>query len=169
MHLQEHLEYSHPVKQNARHAGFTLLELLIAMAIIGILAVLGEIGLTRNIQNAQNDQFIETLGQDINTARSLAMARSQRTQLTFNTLSSYTVTFPDDAAAAQIASASNTRVTLGGVTPGDKIICASGGFCLGYSAAGALKSIPQLTATTQNGVKTMSISVLGLTRLEQTP
>lgn len=148
--------------------GYTLLELLVVIAIIGVLAGLADYTLVKRTENARNTQFVEVLGQDLNFARSLAMSRSQRTQLAFDSLSSYTVTYPDLPTTPAISAQSNTKVTLGNVSIGDKIICTSTGFCLGYTAGNALKTINSITAATAGqATKTLSITVLGLARVEQ--
>lgn len=149
-----------------RTSGFTLLELLVAMLIIGILAVLAQLTLVSSIRNASNTRFAESLAQDINFARSLAMARGDRTQITFTSLNSYSVVNLDVAGMPTLRTQTNLNVTLGGVTVGDKIICASGGFCLAYNSAGAVKTISSVTATANNRTTTLSITVLGFTRTE---
>ncbi|GGR07612.1 pilus assembly FimT family protein [Deinococcus ruber] len=149
-----------------RQSGFTVLELLVVMAIIGILSAVAFIALTKRNNQLQNLQFIEKLGQDINYARSIAMAKGQKVQIQFNSLNGYTVTNIESSPQMTIATASNSQVALGNISLGDKIVCSSTGFCFGYTSANALKTISSITATTGTNTKTLSITLLGLTRIE---
>ena len=148
-------------------AGFTLLELLVVMAIIGILAGLASLYLVHNNTQAQARSFMDGLAQDINLARSTAMARSQSTEVLFTSASSYQVINLEYVPGPRVLVTSQpTTVTLSGVATGDAIICRSGGFCFGYDGSGALKTIASISASGNGVTRTLSITALGLTRLE---
>ena len=82
-----------------RTAGFTLLEMLVVMAIAGILLAIVGVALQSSMRNARSSDFIDSLAQDINLARSLAMAKGKKTQIDFVSASAYKVSKLDDAGA----------------------------------------------------------------------
>ncbi|GMA15367.1 pilus assembly FimT family protein [Deinococcus metallilatus] len=147
-------------------AGFTLLEILVVLAVASILLSIGGWLFSRQIRDARSMDFVEALAQDINLARSVAMAKGQRTQVEFVSANQYVVKNLDAAGQPVLASQKNTSVTISGVNVGDKLICSSGGFCLGYTAAGAMKTLNQVSCTFNGKTRVLSITVLGLTRIE---
>jgi prepilin-type N-terminal cleavage/methylation domain-containing protein len=157
-------------KQNqAVRAGFTLVELLVVMAFAGLMLGLASYGYVSNMNKARSNGFIEALAQDINQARSSAMAKSVRTQILFTSANAYTISNLDTNGVAivpAIVSNSNATVTMSGVNAGDKIICQSTGFCFAYTSAGALKTIDHIDFTANGSTRTLTITVLGLTRVE---
>ena len=126
-------------RSRTHQQGFTLVELLVVVAILGVLLLLGSFSYVRSVSNARNVNFVEALAQDINSARSLAMAKGVNTQVQFTSLNSYTVT-RFDASNQPISPPSvtntNTAVTMSGIGVGDKLVCSSTGFCLAYTSAG---------------------------------
>jgi prepilin-type N-terminal cleavage/methylation domain-containing protein len=157
-------------KLQSRTAGFTLLEMLVVMAIAGILLAVMGVAYQSNLKNSKSADFIEALAQDINLARSNAMAKGQNTQVDFVSVSSYKVSLVDGSGALiappLVPLKTDTTVTMSGFTAGDKLVCTSRGFCTAYSSANALKTINQISCTANGKTRVMSITVLGLTRLE---
>lgn len=151
-----------------RTAGFTLLEMLVVMAIAGILLAIIGVTYQNNLRNAKSSDFIEALAQDINLARSTAMAKGRDVQVELTTASAYQVTSvnPVTNKVYTLASNANTSVLMSGFTAGDKIVCSSRGFCLAQSSSGAGTTINQISCTANGKTRVMSITVLGLTRME---
>jgi len=148
---------------------YTLIEMLVVLGIIGVLLSIGVSGYWNRVNGERSASFAQSLAQDINLARSIAMAQGRPTRVTFNTASSYIVA----QQAAGSTTTWNTRtqrsdsaVTLSGVNVGDQITCTSSGFCLGYDSTGALKTINSVTCVTPRRSVRLSITVLGLTRIE---
>ena len=152
-------------------AGFTLVELLVVMSILGILLALGSYGLVRQAQSATAVGYVEGLAQDINLARSVAMSKGRDTKVAFTSVAgaTYTVTSTDpstNAPVVLVVPKSASQVTLSGVMAGDSIICTFGGTCTAQDSAGTPKVISTITASAANTTRTLSITVLGLTRIE---
>ena len=70
-------------RTRARTTGFTLVELLVVIAFLGIMLLIGSFSYVSSVKNANNVGFVEELAQDINKARSTAMAKGFRTQIVF--------------------------------------------------------------------------------------
>ncbi|OLV16861.1 hypothetical protein BOO71_0010573 [Deinococcus marmoris] len=136
------------------------------LAILGILLSIGGLILSKQINEARNMDFVEALAQDINLARSVAMAKGQRTQIEFVSASKYEVKNLDAAGQPVLSTQTNASVTMTGINLGDKLICSSSGFCLGYTAGGAMKTLSQVACTYGQKTRVLKITVLGLTRIE---
>jgi len=150
-------------------AGFTLIELLFTLAIIGILTAIGAYALVNSLNTARTNSFVEALAQDINLARSTAMAKGQRVQIQFDSTNTYTVSMlnvSNQVITPALAKNTNAAVVISGIDIGDKLICSTTGFCLAYTSAGGLKTIDHVDITASGKTRTLSITVLGLTRTE---
>lgn len=148
---------------------YTLIELLVVLGIIGILLSVSVSGYWNRVNGERSATFAQGLSQDINLARSIAMAQGRPTRVTFNTSSSYIAQQQSVASATTWntrSQGSDSAVTLSGVNVGDQIICTSSGFCLGYDASGNLKTIDSITCVTSKRSVRLSITVLGLARIE---
>jgi prepilin-type N-terminal cleavage/methylation domain-containing protein len=152
----------------SRTAGFTLLEMLVVMTIAGILLAVVGVAYQSNLRSSRSADFIESLAQDINLARSTAMAKGKDVQVELTNTSSYRVTTLDtsNATVVLVPLKTDSTVTMSGFTAGDKIICTSRGFCNAYSSTSTLKTINQISCTANGKTRIMSITVLGLTRME---
>lgn len=150
-------------------SGFTLIELLFTLAILGILTAIGAYALVNSMTTARNNSFIEALAQDINLARSTAMAKSKKVQVEFTSTNTYTVNALDtnnQPVTPALATNTNASVVMSGINAGDKLICSSVGFCLAYTSAGTLKTIDHVDIAANGKTRTLSITILGLTRTE---
>ena len=156
-------------RTRARTTGFTLVELLVVIAFLGIMLVIGSFSYVSSIKNANNVGFVEGLAQDINKARSTAMAKGVRTQIVFTSANTYSVSKLDAAGnpvSPPIGGDTNANVTMSGINAGDKLICTSIGFCLAYTSAGVLKTISYVDFAYNGKTRRLTITVLGLTRVE---
>lgn len=153
-------------ERGRRSAGYTLLELLVVMAVAGILLAVGGLMLSRQLSDARSMDFVEALAQDINLARSVAMARGERTEIQFTSANRYVVRNLDAAGQPVLASQTNAAVTISAVNVGDRLTCYSSGFCLGSTSGGAAKTISQVKCTFNGKTRVLSLTVLGLTRTE---
>jgi prepilin-type N-terminal cleavage/methylation domain-containing protein len=161
-----------PSARPTRTWGFTLLELLLVMLVVGILGALAALGLARQSAQAQNVGFVDNLAQDINQARSLAMARGRVARVTFVSATRYTVTLPPRSTVAgdpavNLIDRQNSQVSLSGVNPGDRLDCSSLGYCLGSTASGVRRSLSSISGTVGGQLRVLDITVLGLTRLRK--
>lgn len=154
------------VSSKQRTQAFTLLEMLLVLAVAAILMSIGGLLLSKQINDARSLDFVETLAQDINLARSVAMAKGQRTQIQFTSTSRYVVKNLDAAGQPVLSTRTNASVVMTGINVNDKLICSSSGFCLGYTAGGALKTLSQVNCTYRGKTRVLRLTVLGLTRIE---
>ena len=158
-----------PPQPHARTAGFTLAELLVVVAILGILLLVGSYSYVKSVRNSNNAAFVEALAQDINRARSTSMAKGMKTLVTFTSATEYVTAQLNTATppvATRLAGTKNTAVTMSDVDPGDYLQCSPTGFCLAYNASGALKTIDHVNVSYNGKTRRLTITVLGLTRVE---
>ncbi len=149
-----------------RTEGFTLLEMLLVLAVAAILMAVGGLMLSKQINDARNLDFVENLAQDINLARSVAMAKGQRTQIQFTSTSGYVVKNLDAAGQPVLSTRTNASVVMTGINVNDKLICSSSGFCLAYTSGGVMKTLSQVNCTYGAKTRVLRLTVLGLTRIE---
>lgn len=156
-------------RTRVRTTGFTLVELLVVIAFLGIMLLIGSFSYVSSVKNANNVGFVEELAQDINKARSTAMAKGVRTQIVFTSANTYSVSKLDAAGnpvSPPLGGDTNANVTMSGIDAGDKLICTSIGFCLAYTSAGVLKTINHVDFAYNGKTRRLTITVLGLTRVE---
>ena len=156
-------------RTRARTTGFTLVELLVVIAFLGIMLLIGSFSYVSSVKNANNVGFVEELAQDINKARSTAMAKGFRTQIVFTSANTYSVSKLDAAGNPvnpPLGGDTNANVTMSGIDAGDKLICTSIGFCLAYTSVGVLKTIDHVDFAYNGKTRRLTITVLGLTRVE---
>jgi len=157
----------HPRRQHLQ--AYTLIELLVVLGVVGVLLSVGVSGYWSRVNSERSGTFAQGLAQNINLARSLAMAQGRDTRITFVTASSYIVEQQALAPAttwSTRAQGDDSAVTMSGVNAGDQITCKTSGFCLGYNSSGGLKTIGSITCVTSRRSVRLSITVLGLTRVE---
>ncbi len=97
------------------------------------------------------------------------MAKSKKVQVQFTSNNTYTVNALDTSnqpVTPALATNTNASVVMSGINVGDKLICSSVGFCLAYTSAGTLKTIDHVDIAANGKTRTLSITILGLTRTE---
>ena len=146
-------------------AGLSLLELLVTLAVAGIILGIAGYGLLGPIRTARAESFIQDLVQNINSARSQTMARGAPYRIVFVSGGRYTVNRKKtDGTFEKLDDQTSSAVTLGGITAGDYLDFNTRGFVQGYNASAVSKVIASMTASYPGKTRQLQITYLGLAR-----
>ncbi len=113
--------------------GFTIIELLVVLAIAGIIITLAVSSMANTIPHLRLNDFTREIVSKINLARSVAIARNKACVVSFNKLENTYNIFMDDNENYQREDAEDA-ITAGQMAKGVTIVKAS--FSLGTSAFG---------------------------------
>ena len=113
--------------------GFTIIELLVVLAIVGIIITLAVSSMANTIPHLRLNDFTREIVSKINLARSVAIARNKACVVSFNKLENTYNIFMDDNENYQREDAEDA-ITAGQMAKGVTIVKAS--FSLGTSAFG---------------------------------
>ncbi|GAA5501139.1 hypothetical protein Dxin01_00870 [Deinococcus xinjiangensis] len=144
-----------------KNSGFTLLELLMVIAILAVLTGLLMSSLSRNINQSRNDEVSHALAQTITGLRNKALRAGVSQKLAL-TSTGYVLSSLDQPS---VLTAVNTpRVQFSPV--GVSLICSTKGFCTAQDASGVPVTLNEITVTSSSTVRHITLTVLGLARVQ---
>jgi|GEM_PF-6447496 len=158
-----------PLRQPARHVrrgGLTLAELLVTLAVLGIVAGIGAMLFIPMWRRHQGESFVQTLVQNINTSRSRTMSTGTPNRVVLLTESAYRVDTRAGTTWAAGAPVVSANVRLGGFTSGDYLQFDTKGFVTSHTSGGVTRSTPisSITATFAGKTRTVRVTLIGLAR-----
>lgn len=143
-----------------RQTGFTLVELMIVIAIVGLLSIAGVVSYARWMQNQQIRTAAEAILNGMQLARSEAVKRNSPVRFVLGTQSGWTVTVVSDGSQVQTRSAqegsSNASVT---VTPNGATTISFNGFGRVTSNSDGSASITQIDIDNLRGDRPLRVTV----------
>lgn len=154
--------------RGTRHSGFTLLELLVVLTVIGVLMGLFGAGYLRSIRAGEVRQGAAQIAADLRAARSSAQRQSQNASFAWadgmGTLSSYTLSLPSGTSARTLPNRVTFRCVSGGGCPA----ASSGVRTLTYLApygemTSTINGLRLLVESTTPNVPALEVRVVGVT------
>ncbi|WP_370293836.1 Tfp pilus assembly protein FimT/FimU [Deinococcus sp. KSM4-11] len=157
----------HPPHPHSATAGFTLVEMLITLAVLGIIMGIAAPTMLNWKNTRDADNFLASLAGDLNASRTRAMATGQERRIRLLDARTYVVenqaigsstwtTVRTGTASSDVIDLTNTL----GRTYDFKSV----GFATITTAAGVVASSNDIKALKGSGQKTLSVTALGLVR-----
>ena len=147
--------------------GFTLLELLIGMVVLGILMSIGVSSMARWRQQLDADNYLAGLASEFGISRTRTLATGELRRIRLVSASSYVVESRASAAASwstlRTATFAKPMFDLA-ATVARNYEFETKGFVQTYTQAGQLTTSTDIRVLAGSGLKTLSISALGIAR-----
>ncbi|WP_027481446.1 prepilin-type N-terminal cleavage/methylation domain-containing protein [Deinococcus pimensis] len=146
-------------------SGLTLLELLVALAVLGIALALVGLGLGSWRTRLSGEQFVQGLAYDLNLSRSRTMATAVTQRVVLVDASTYRV---ERQTATGWQTTSTVRARGAALTSLAGGACRfeydTRGFMFAYTCGGNLTSNTNVTATVAGKARTVTVTALGIAR-----
>ncbi|WP_309570228.1 prepilin-type N-terminal cleavage/methylation domain-containing protein [Deinococcus sp.] len=160
--MTHHPPLPHPATQ-----GFTLIEMLITLAVLGIILGIAAPAMLNWKAKLDADNFLASLASDLNTSRTRAMSTGQRRQIRLLDAKSYVVENQAVGSSTwttvRTGTASSNVINLT-TTSGRIYGFQSVGFVTVTTSTGTAASNYDITALTGTGQKIITVTALGLAR-----
>ncbi|PNY81618.1 pilus assembly FimT family protein [Deinococcus koreensis] len=147
--------------------GFTLLELLIGMVVLGILMSIGVSSMARWRQSLDADNFLAGLASDFNVSRTRTQATGQERRIRLVDASTYIVEnrATPTAAWSAVRTATFPKPMFDmGATVARRYDFNTKGYVNTYNQSGQLTTSTDIRVLAGSGLKTLSVSALGIAR-----
>ena len=145
------------VQSGARVAGFTLMELMVTVAVIGIVARVATVNVIREIPRYRLTNAATQLAWTFRALRMRAISQHHTVTVTFTNNQVYTVwTDVNDNGSSDSGEVQTTD--LSGAYPGVQLNSTTNPV---FNPTGTVTNLPTITLTNPSGTKTLTMNILG--------